>query len=197
MNQLGRASLVFLSAVATIALSGCSAESVDAPVAEEAVLDSAQPVLCDVGAVVPHVSDGIWMFESLEYQSPSGAYHNSNCTGGYVVKLFNQDIASAFAILDVYASWENELPDALTCLTSYVYVDVHGYHKSDARWELIAGGATARGTWDGNECEVSVGVRAWEADDYSKYIVSAKAWRDDFGVQTFQPVTIDVGAYMR
>ncbi|WP_437604595.1 chemotaxis protein CheB [Sorangium sp. So ce834] len=155
MNQLGRASLVFLSSLASIALAGCSAESVDDPVSEEGELGSAQSALCDIEDVVPHDFLVIDPSESVQTQSPSGAYHDSNCTGGYVVDAGSD---SYIETLHFEASWEdNGLVNQVNCSTAHVDMDIYGYDLDDHEWKAASDVAPVNGQWSAtNGCQVRI-----------------------------------------
>ncbi|WP_437719813.1 hypothetical protein [Sorangium sp. So ce861] len=191
MNQLGRASLVFLSSVASIALSACSVESVDDPVAEEGELGSAQSALCDIEDVAPHDFLAVDPDGSVQSQSPSGAYHDSNCTGGYIV---DAGIGILLDSLQFEASWEdNGLFNQVSCNTAHVDMDIYGYDLDDHQWKATSDVAPANGTWSAtNGCQVRMRRSVDFPNRFYMYRVSAKAWLHVFGVSTFKPVTVEL-----
>ncbi|WP_437564879.1 hypothetical protein [Sorangium sp. So ce542] len=191
MNQLGRASLVFLSSVASIALAGCSVESVDDPAAEEGELGSAQSALCDIEDVAPHDSLTVDPDASVQSQSPSGAYHDSNCTGGYIV---DAGLNGFLHELQFDASWEdNGLLNQVNCSTAHVDMDLYGYDLDDHRWEATSDVAPVNGTWSAtNGCQVRMHRSVSFPNRFHMYRVSAKAWHHVFGVSTFKPVTVEL-----
>ncbi|WP_437312443.1 hypothetical protein [Sorangium sp. So ce385] len=190
MNQLGRASLVFLSSVASIALAGCYVESAADPVFEEGELGSAQSALCDIGDVVPHDFLAVHQLERVYSQSPSGAYHDSNCTGGYVVDAAHDRFLHT---LQFEASWEdNGLLNEINCITAHVDMDIYGYDADHHYWKATSDVPPMNGTWSAtNGCQVRMRRMVEDPYQFRMFRVSAKAWRYVFGASTFKPVTVN------